>query len=64
MECDTCLHKGICKNEDNMKKFESDIREKQKLLEYQSFEAKIRCLNYAMTNNKAQLDNAIAKSIK
>lgn len=45
-KCDKCKHSGICKNEENMKKYEAEIREKSKLLEYQTFHADIRCDNY------------------
>lgn len=45
-KCDKCKHKGICKHEENMKKYEAEIREKSKLLENQTFHADIRCDNY------------------
>ena len=46
MKCDKCRHKGICKYEDNMKKFDEEIKEKSKLLEYQTFQADIRCEHF------------------
>lgn len=45
-KCDKCKHQGICKHEENMKKYEAEIREKSKLMEYQTFHADIRCDNY------------------
>lgn len=52
-KCDKCKHKGICKHEENMKKYEAEIREKSKLLENQTFHADIRCDNYF--NDKLEL---------
>jgi hypothetical protein len=46
MKCDNCRHKGICKYEDNMKKFDSEIRDKQKLLENNNFRVDIGCKNF------------------
>lgn len=46
MKCDKCKHKGICKHEDNMKKYDSEIKEKSKLLEYEIFHAEIRCEHF------------------
>ena len=51
MKCDNCQHREICKNHDNMKKFESEIREKERLLEYKTFHADIRCDHYVSENN-------------
>lgn len=46
MKCDRCKHKGICKYEDNMKKYDSEIKEKSKLLEYGIFHAEIICEHF------------------
>lgn len=46
MKCDNCMHKEICKHLENMKKFESEIREKERLLENKTFHAEIRCENF------------------
>ena len=50
MKCDTCMHEIICMNRSNMKKFEGEIREKEKLLENQTFHADIRCDNFSRKN--------------
>lgn len=46
IKCDKCQHKGVCKYEENMNKFEKEIREKQKLLEYQMFGCEINCKHF------------------
>lgn len=46
MKCDNCKHKGICKYEDNMKKFDAEIKEKSKLLEYELFHVNITCEHF------------------
>lgn len=50
MKCDNCQHKEVCKNHENMKKFESEIREKERLLEFKTFHADIRCNHYLSEN--------------
>lgn len=45
-KCDNCMHKNICKHEKEMKKFEIEIAEKVKLLEYTEFSAKVECKHY------------------
>lgn len=45
-KCDKCRHEGICKHEENMKKYETEIREKSKLMEFKTFHADIRCENF------------------
>ena len=47
MKCNDCNHNEICKYYENMKKFESEIREKEKLLEYNTFHADIKCDHYS-----------------
>lgn len=46
MKCDSCVHKGICRFEDDMKKFDSEIRDKTKLIEYKSFRVEIGCHHF------------------
>ena len=46
-KCDKCQHKGICKHEENMKKYEAEVREKSKLMEYQMFGCEIRCNHFS-----------------
>ncbi len=50
MKCDNCIHEDICKHHKNMEKFESEIREKERLLENKTFHADIRCDNYSKKN--------------
>lgn len=45
-KCEKCKHKGICKHEADMQKFEKEIKEKQQLLENKFFHADIRCENF------------------
>lgn len=45
-KCDNCMHKVICIHEKEMKKFEAEIAEKMKLLEYAEFSAKVECKHY------------------
>lgn len=45
-KCEKCKHKGICKHEENMQKFQKEITEKKKLMEYQTFRVEINCENY------------------
>lgn len=47
-KCDNCMHKSICKFEKEMNKFEAEIAEKVKLLEYAEFSAKVECKHYKM----------------
>ena len=47
-KCDNCMHKSICKLEKEMNKFEAEIAEKVKLLEYAEFSAKVECKHYKM----------------
>lgn len=51
MKCDNCQHKEICKYHENMKKFESEIREKERLLENKIFHVDIRCENFFKCEN-------------
>lgn len=45
-KCNKCAHKNICKHEENMRRYEAEIKEKSKLLEYQTFHSEIRCDNF------------------
>lgn len=45
-KCERCVHKNICKHEKEMKKFEAEIVEKTKLIEYAEFTAKVECKHY------------------
>ena len=46
-KCDKCVHKEICRHEENMKKYEVEIKEKSKLMEYQMFDCEIRCKRFS-----------------
>ena len=50
-KCDNCMHKSICEFEKEMNKFEAEIAEKVKLLEYAEFFAKVECKHYKMAEN-------------
>lgn len=45
-KCDNCTHKDVCKLEKDMQKFEKEIAEKAKLMEYANFSAKVECKHY------------------
>ena len=45
-KCERYVHKNICKHEKEMKKFEAEIVEKTKLIEYAEFTAKVECKHY------------------
>lgn len=49
--CDDCIHKNICKFENEMHKLESEIVEKSKLTEYVEFVINIKCKHYHMVGN-------------
>lgn len=50
MKCDNCIHGDICIWHGHMEKFESEIRDKEKLMENKPFHADIRCDNYSKKN--------------
>ena len=45
-KCDNCTHKNVCKLEKDMQKFEKEIAEKVKLMEYVNFSANIECKHW------------------
>lgn len=50
-KCEKCKHKGICKHEENMQKFEKEIREKERLLEYKYFHTEVNCEYFSIETN-------------
>ena len=41
--CSKCKHKGVCKYESDMQKFQEEIADKNRILEYQNFKTTIQC---------------------
>lgn len=50
MTCNNCIHEDICIWHGHMEKFESEIRDKERLLENKCFHAEIRCDNFSKKN--------------
>lgn len=50
MKCDDCMHKGICKLEEDMNKFESEIIEKVNSVGNEFF-VEVKCKHYRMASN-------------
>lgn len=48
-KCEKCTHLEVCKSVEKMKKFETEIAEKMRLLEYAGFSAKVDCKYYHAT---------------
>ena len=50
-KCNDCIHKDICKYENEMKKLENEIIEKIKPFEQIGFSVKIECEQYRIMYN-------------
>ena len=54
MKCDDCMHKGICKLEEDMNKFESEIIEKVNSVGHE-FLVEVKCKHYWMSGSLTNL---------
>lgn len=46
MICDNCQHNRVCKHEDDMRKFDNEIKKMLEQKEYKTFGTELKCNDY------------------